>query len=147
MSERTESPPIVFFIILVVIEMAGYIVLVLAGHEDDAQRIGELLTITVVAIISYYLGWARRHVKTLQSSEEHMSKYGHVTKARLYRLAYILWGFGIGLLLEHIVTSGWDFELEELLLGHEYIALYSIIGGIVLFYWAKSIQTQLKRIT
>jgi len=140
MASEVEKPRILFFIILVAIEMTGYIFLIATGHEDQAQRIGELLTITVVSIISYYLGWGRRQSTEIKHSANYASKYGHITKLFLYRLAYFIWGVGIALFVQHILCHGWDFELTEILLGHEYIALFCLIAGIVFYKWAKDID-------
>jgi len=144
MSERVEKPRIVFFACLVGLLLSGYIILTVTGHEEQAQRVGELLTIVVVAIVSYYLGWGKRQQSSFMSNKEYVQKYGHVTRKSLYNLAYFMWGVGIALFVQHIIIHGFDFELSEVLLGHEYIGLYCIIAGIICYYWQKQLAAKLR---
>lgn len=144
MASEAEKPKIFFFIILVAIEMLGYVFLVETGHEEQAQRIGELLSITIIAIVTYYLGWGKRQSTEIKNSANYATKYGHVTKQFLYRLAYFTWGVGIALFVQHILCHGWDFDLTEILLGHEYLALYCLIAGILFYKWSKQIALYLQ---
>ena len=144
MAEYVEKPRLLFFVCLVALLMAGYIVLTVTGHENEARRIGELLSLVVVAIVSYYLGWGKRQYSSAISSKNYAQKFGHVTKQYLYNLAYFMWGVGVALFVQHIICSGFDFELTEILCGHEYIALYCIIAGIICYYWQKKLCVKLK---
>jgi len=140
MAENVEKPRLWFLTCLVALLLVGYIFLTVTGHGSEAKRIGELLSLVVVAIVSYYLGWGKRQYSSTINSK----KFGHVTKKYLYNLAYFMWGVGIALFVQHIICSGFDFEPSELLLGHEYIGLYCIIAGIICYYWQKKLSAKKK---
>jgi len=146
MSEIIEKPRIKFFIILIALLMSGYIILTITNHQEEARRIGELLSIVVIAVVSYYLGYGKRQLSNTISSKQYLAKYGHVTKESLYRLSYFMWGVAIALFVQHIICHGFDFELSEILLGHEYIAIYCLIAGIISYYWYKKLSVKISKI-
>ena len=109
----------------------SYCLLVLKGFRDESNRLGELLTVVTIAIVSYYLGYTQRQrrgcSRGLVSFED--------VKKTAKRLGYIACGFGIGLILQHLVLYGIDLKITELLLGHEWIGLYCLIIGMILVGW------------
>jgi len=141
-----ERPMVTPFIALVGILLLGYIILVVSGHTEEARPLGELITIVVTAIVTYYLGWSQRQMSSVKSSSKLAHEYGHITKQNIARLGYVAIGFGIALILEHIICYGIDLELTELLVGHEWIGLYAIAVGMVLIGYAKKLGYYLKNL-
>jgi len=106
----------------------SYCLLVLKGFRDESNRLGELLTVVTIAIVSYYLGYTQRQRRGCSRglvSFEDMKKTAK-------RLGYIACGFGIALIIQHLVLWGIDLEITELLLGHEWIGLYCLVIGMFL---------------
>ena len=96
-------------------------------HSQYTERAFELLKIVVVAIVSFEGGYYAGSRAMLRMRP--LVKPEHITRQYLKRLGFIAIGFGMALLLEHIVVYGrvdWaDFT------GHEYIGLYMIIAGFI----------------
>ncbi|RLC73736.1 MAG: hypothetical protein DRI26_00160 [Chloroflexi bacterium] len=144
MSVDLERPPISPFLALVAMLLIAYIFLTVQGYESAARPLGELISITVIAIVSYYLGWSRRQYLHALSDDNFARNCGHLCVRYIARLGYIVLGFGLGLLIEHAVTAGIDLSLRELLLGHEWIGLYCIVIGMVLIGYAKRLGYYLR---
>ena len=144
MVENVEKPRLWFFTLIIALLIVCYVVLVLSNHEGEAKQIGELLSLVVIAVVSYYLGYGKRHITTISNNKLSIKKFGHVTRKILYNLAYFMWGVGVALFVQHIIVHGFDFEPSELLLGHEYIGLYCIIAGTICYYWQKRLSAKIK---
>ena len=140
-SVELERTKLYFFVALAVILMCGYLILSLTGHREEAKPIGELLTIVVIAMVSYWLGYAKRESTVLKSNPKYAAQMLHISKSYIKRLGYIAVGFGIALILQHVVCSGIDLELTELLLGHEWIGLYCLIAGMIMIGMSKKLTT------
>ena len=138
MSE-VSRPRLLFFTVIVTVLLLGYICLVLTKHEAEAQRIGELLSIVVIALVTYYLGYSQRQRRELQNPR-FREKYGHITKKNISRLGFFFLGVGVALLVSHAVLFGIDLELKELLLGHEWIGLFVIIISMYMIGISKKLN-------
>ncbi|RLE54382.1 MAG: hypothetical protein DRJ40_11105 [Thermoprotei archaeon] len=116
--------------------LIAYIAVALLYGTEEARDLGQLLTLVTVAIVSYYLGYTYREKKQVTTQLTNKSINVNIAHARisyLRRLGYISIGFGIALILQHVVCYGVDITpLSELLLGHEWIGLYAIIIGMVI---------------
>ncbi|RLJ03203.1 MAG: hypothetical protein DRP11_01420 [Candidatus Aenigmatarchaeota archaeon] len=139
MSAQEEAPRLGYFVIIIGLLMLGYIVLTLSHHEEAAERLGELITIVVMAVVSYWLGYSQRRVTIIKSKPNFDKQYAHVTKEYVKRLGYMAIGFGIALIVQHAVLFGIDLSFSELLLGHEWIGLYCLVTGMVMIGLAKRI--------
>jgi len=107
-------------------------------QSPTSKDLAQLLTIVVVAIVSYYLGYSRRIISNIKITSSPTSR--HLTRSYIMRLGYIAIGFGIALILQHVVCYGINLEPSELLLGHEWIGLYALVAGMLMIGWAKKIQ-------
>jgi len=106
----------------------SYCLLVMKGFREESNRVGELLTVTTIAIVSYYLGYTQRQRRGCKSG---LVSFEDVKKTAK-RLGYLACGFGIALIIQHLVLWGIDLEITELLLGHEWIGLYCLFIGMIL---------------
>jgi len=130
----------VIAIIVFVGLLVGYIV-TLIYRPEYAPKMAELLSIVVVAIVSFYLGYSKGVVESTQTTTQSIAQQvAHITKPYLRRLGYIAIGFGIALILQHVVCHGVDLELPELLVGHEFIGLYCLIAGMVMVGLTKKLN-------
>jgi len=129
-SKSSISSREIIVITLYIVLSVSYVILSVTGHEENAKTLGQLLTVLTVAVASYYLGYTRQKKTELVSF--------HLEKKYVKKLGYVLFGFGIGLLLQHIICHGIDLTpATELLVGHEWIGLYSIIASMLLIWWSK----------
>lgn len=128
-----ERHALFFGVMLAIALMAGYIVLTVCNRADAAERLGELLSLVVVAVVSYAFGYSKRRAR---------EQYGHAKPEYVSRLAYILMGLGIGLILQHAVLFGIDLTPTELLLGHEWIGLYAVVVSMVMLGMVKRVGCQ-----
>ena len=117
-----EEKVLYFITLITICLMITYNVCVVTGHSNEARRIGELLTIIVIALTSYYFGYSKRHTS---------GSISHITKKTINRLGYVLLGVGLTLLCSHAILFGIDLTFSELLLGHEWIGLYVIIVSMI----------------
>jgi len=136
---RNEAPLTGRDIVILVVFLGlliGYITVSLMYGVDKARDLAQLLTLVTVAVVSYYLGYSVREKKQVTTQLTNKSINVNIAHARisyLRRLGYISIGFGIALILHHVVCYGVDITpLSELLLGHEWIGLYAIIIGMVI---------------
>jgi len=133
-------------IIVFVCLLVGYITCSALGLTDSAQALKELLTIVTVAIVSYYLGYSVKQRNAVKNCSL-PSNIAHLTTNYIKRLGYIAIGFGVALIIEHVVTSGVDLTpVTELLLGHEWIGLYCLIAGMVAVGLSKSMCKELREV-
>jgi len=130
-------------IIVFISLLAGYITCSAMGLTDSAQALKELLTIVTVAIVSYYLGYTVKQRNAVKNCSL-PSNIAHLTSTYVRRLGYIAIGFGIALIIEHVVTCGVDLTpVTELLTGHEWIGLYCLIVGMIAVGISKSMSRKL----
>jgi len=108
---------------------------------EPTKRLGELLSIVVIAIVTYYLGYSRRIHYEAKSNP---TTIGHWVPHYVKRLGYILLGFGIALIIQHVVCYGVDLEPTELLLGHEFLGTYCVIVAMILIGLSKKTETLVK---
>lgn len=139
MEKKSNTKELFFFTLIITILLIGYIVLVITKHEEESRRVGELLTIVVISLCTYYLGYSRKFQERCSKNKEFKAKYEHITKKTISRLAYIFLGIGIALIIQHVVLFGVDLEFKELLLGHEWIGLYIIILAMYLLGISKKL--------
>lgn len=96
-------------------------------HSPYTEKAFELLKIVIVAIVSFEGGYYSGLRVMLQA--KYLVAPQHIRRTYLKRLGYIALGFGMALLLEHVVVYGridWgDYT------GHEYIGLFMIIIGFI----------------
>jgi len=116
--------------------LVGYVYCATMGLSDAAHRLGELLTIIVVAAASYYLGYSKQQHN---SASKNPATIQHFVPKQVSRLGYWFVGFGMALILQHIICHGIDLIPSELLLGHEWIGLYCIVAGMIMIGYAKKI--------
>lgn len=125
-----EEKILYFMVIMVIALLSGYIILSIIGRSEEAKRVGELLSLLVIALISYYLGYSKREAEYIVKRVYGMN-FAHYRKKYVDRFSLILLGIGIGLAIQHLVCHGVDLELSELLLGHEWIGLLCIIVAYI----------------
>ena len=123
--------------------LCGYVYCSAAGLSDAAHRLGELLTIIVVAAASYYLGYSKQQHC---SASRNPGAIQHFVPKQVSRLGYWFVGFGMALILQHIICHGIDLIPSELLLGHEWIGLYCVIVGMIMIGYAKKIGVLIRQV-
>jgi len=93
-----------------------------------AKDMLEIFKYVVIAVISFYLGYAIKEKSNYMSNP---SKFENVFKKRAVefnRIGYVAVGFGVALILQHIICFGVDFSL----ISHEWVGIYLTIAGLFL---------------
>jgi len=90
-----------------------------------AKDLLEIFKYVVVAVVAYYLGYTTREVT---GPKRRTNSAGGLTNEQVRRLGYIAVGFGIALIIQHVVLYGVDLTL----LSHEWVGLMVLIGGLLM---------------
>lgn len=106
--------------------LSAYVVLSLYNNPH-ADFIGDLLKYVTTAIIAcHYFKYAVLAIKSK-----------HISKEYLFRSGLMGIGFGIALIVSHVVLFGIDPIWEDPL-GHEWLGLYILIASMIAMGYAKS---------
>ncbi len=104
-----------------------------------ANDVLELAKYVVIAIVAYYLGYARREVSATRRASADPSVIEAIRerladlRTELSRIGYIMIGFGTALILHHVVTQGVDLTI----LSHEWIGILALIAGMLFIGWSQ----------
>lgn len=89
-----------------------------------AKDVLEIVKYVVIAVISFYLGYAFREKNSYVSNPSVFKEKA----IELNRIGYIAVGFGVALILQHVICFGVDLNL----ISHEWVGLYITIVGLIL---------------
>jgi len=112
----------VILILLLIVALIHVATMVLAPQYIKDTL--EILKYVVIAIVAYYLGYSQRELKHVKANPDIFKE----KKVEIRRLGYIFVGFGIGLIIEHVVCHGVDLTL----ISHEWVGLFVLIAGLLM---------------
>jgi len=136
MSEEFEREKLFYFVILVTVLVLAYIFLLWFGFYEEAKFLAELISILVIALASYYLGYS----KTKKSQVVEKAGVASQIKKNLHNTAIFFVVLGIVLVIVHAVFHGVTFTINSVFTNHLYIGLYSTGCGFAIYAIAKKIK-------
>ena len=105
-----------------------------------AKDVLEIVKYVVIAVISFYLGYAFRERNSYVSNPMRCNNEFKKKMVEIARIGYIAVGFGVALIIQHVVQYGVDLSL----ISHEWIGLYILVVGMLMIGLAKKYLNQLK---
>lgn len=115
---------------------------ILYPSSEVTELMSRVLTVVAITVATYYLGYSKC-LHTLTRLNPTVIK--HWVPKYIKRLGYIVLGFGIALIVQHVVLYGVDLDPTELILGHEFWGLYCVIVGMVLIGLSNKTEKVLTR--
>ena len=86
--------------------------------------------------MSYYLGTLSKKEEKCQCNIIPRTKMDIEHLKYLRNIGLIMLGFGIALIIQHVVLYGVDFSL----ISHEWIGLYTVIASLVILGFVKKLK-------
>ena len=96
----------------------------------------EILKYIAIAIVSYYLGTLSKKEEKCQCNIIPRAKIDIEHLKYLRNIGLIMLGFGIALVVQHVVLYGVDFSF----ISHEWVGLYVIIASLVILGFVKKLK-------
>ena len=96
----------------------------------------EILKYIAIAIVSYYLGTLSKKEEKCQCNIIPRTVIDIEHLKYLRNIGLIMLGFGIALVVQHVVLYGVDFSF----ISHEWVGLYVIIASLVILGFVKKLK-------
>ena len=136
MSEEYERQKLFYFVMLVAVLVLAYIFLLWFGFYDEAKFLAELISILVIALASYYLGYS----KTKKSQALSQKGLAQVIKRNINTASIFFIILGLVLITIHTLAYGFSLTVNKIFLNHVYIGIYCLGCGLVIYGISKKIE-------